>query len=117
MKSEEITKLVLAELESLKKENNGDYDFSKNLDFMDEISDKKEEISSQISQDELNFKELYEKNLSDEIRFLNSVKERILVLFEGLSNFDKGDIEARVELNLKFIEFLLANIETRLENL
>ena len=39
------------------------------------------------------------------------------MLFEGLNAFDKGDLNARVELNLKFMEFLLASIENRLENL
>lgn len=55
--------------------------------------------------------------ISSEAEFLNALKERILVLFEGLNAFDKGDIEARVELNLKFMEFLLASIDDRLEHL
>ena len=55
--------------------------------------------------------------ISSEAEFLSALKERILVLFEGLNAFDQGDIEARVELNLKFMEFLLASIENRLENL
>lgn len=57
------------------------------------------------------------KDTNGEIQFLLAIKERILVLFEGLSAFDKGDIEARVELNLKFMEFLLASIDNRVENL
>lgn len=55
--------------------------------------------------------------ISSETEFLNALKERILVLFEGLNAFDQGDIEARVELNLKFMEFLLASIDDRLEHL
>nr|WP_314870734.1 hypothetical protein [uncultured Campylobacter sp.] len=55
--------------------------------------------------------------ISSEAEFLNAIKERILVLFEGLNAFDRGDLNARVELNLKFMEFLLASIENRLENL
>ncbi len=55
--------------------------------------------------------------ISSEAEFLNALKERILVLFEGLNAFDQGDIEARVELNLKFMEFLLASIDDRLEHL
>ena len=58
-----------------------------------------------------------ENEISSEAEFLNALKERILVLFEGLNAFDQGDIEARVELNLKFMEFLLANIDDRLEHL
>jgi len=55
--------------------------------------------------------------ISSEVEFLSAIKERILVLFEGLNAFEKGDLNARVELNLKFMEFLLASIENRLENL
>lgn len=58
-----------------------------------------------------------ENEISSETEFLNALKERILVLFEGLNAFDQGDIEARVELNLKFMEFLLASIDDRLEHL
>ncbi|WP_298977391.1 hypothetical protein [uncultured Campylobacter sp.] len=55
--------------------------------------------------------------ISSEAEFLSAIKERILVLFDGLNAFEKGDLNARVELNLKFMEFLLASIENRLENL
>ncbi|WP_298027933.1 hypothetical protein [uncultured Campylobacter sp.] len=55
--------------------------------------------------------------ISSEAEFLSAIKERILVLFEGLNAFENGDLNARVELNLKFMEFLLASIENRLENL
>ena len=55
--------------------------------------------------------------ISSEAEFLSAIKERILVLFEGLNAFEKDDLNARVELNLKFMEFLLASIENRLENL
>ena len=58
-----------------------------------------------------------ENEISSEAEFLNALKGRILVLFEGLNAFDQGDIEARVELNLKFMEFLLASIDDRLEHL
>lgn len=58
-----------------------------------------------------------ENKILSEAEFLNALKERILVLFEGLNAFDQGDIEARVELNLKFMEFLLASIDDRLEHL
>lgn len=46
--------------------------------------------------------------------FLKDVKERLLVLFEGLSvNDDKT--EQRLKITLEFLEFLLASIEDRLK--
>jgi len=55
--------------------------------------------------------------ISSEIEFLTSLKERVLVLFEGLNSFEVDDMGARVALNVKFLEFLLATIDERLEHL
>jgi hypothetical protein len=151
MKAEEITKLLLQELETIKQAqsdeiqtnidtDHGDIKFNENsqnlvdfkvnnadldCDFISKIDktnlDEKmieNSAQNQVQNDiKIHFEQLYSEKINDEKAFLNSVKERILVLFEGLNNFDKNDIEARVELSLKFIEFLLANIEKRLENL
>ena len=151
MKAEEITKLLLQELETIKRAQSdeiqtnidtghGDIKFNENsqnlvdfkvnnadldCDFISKIDktnlDEKmieNSAQNQVQNDiKIHFEQLYTQKINDEKAFLNSVKERILVLFEGLNNFDKNDIEARVELSLKFIEFLLANIEKRLENL
>jgi hypothetical protein len=151
MKAEEITKLLLQELETIKQTQNDELqtninasnndvkfdEYGQNLvdfkannanldcDFVSKIDktnlDEKmieNSAQNQVQNDiKIHFEQLYTQKINDEKAFLNSVKERILVLFEGLNNFDKNDIEARVELSLKFIEFLLANIEKRLENL
>ncbi len=52
---------------------------------------------------------------SSEARFLNNVKERILVLFEGLKAAEYEDIETRLDLTINFLEFLLASIEDKLK--
>lgn len=53
---------------------------------------------------------------SDEVEFLKNVKERIEVLFHGLNQAD-DTLELRLELNIKFLEFLLAKIEHRLQTI
>lgn len=45
--------------------------------------------------------------------FLENIRERILVLFEGLSSSPKD--EQRYELTINFLEFLLAKIEDKLK--
>lgn len=47
--------------------------------------------------------------------FLKNIRERILVLFEGLNSIDKDDLENRLDLTTNFLEFLLANIEDKLK--
>lgn len=57
--------------------------------------------------------------LKDEFRkseelFLKDVKERLLVLFDGL-NANDDKTEQRLKITIEFLEFLLANIEDRLK--
>ena len=55
--------------------------------------------------------------LEDECRYLESVKERLLVLFEGFQSPNNTHIEAKVDLTLNFLEYLLATIDSRIENI
>jgi hypothetical protein len=55
--------------------------------------------------------------LEDEQRYLESVKERLLVLFEGFQSPNNTHIEAKIDLTLNFLEYLLATIDTRIEKI
>lgn len=57
------------------------------------------------------------REISDEENFLANLAERIEVLFEGLKQTSEQDLSQRLELTTKFLEFTLANIENRLQNL
>lgn len=50
-----------------------------------------------------------------ENQFLQDLRERILVLFEGFQSPNNANIEAKVDLTLNFLEHLLAKIDTKLE--
>ena len=56
-------------------------------------------------------------NFTGEEIFLRNLKERVLVLFEGLNATSEENLKDRLSLTLKFLEFVLANVENRLENL
>jgi hypothetical protein len=58
-----------------------------------------------------------EEILEDECRYLESVKERLLVLFEGFQSPNNSHIEAKVDLTLNFLEYLLATIDTRIDKI
>jgi hypothetical protein len=55
-------------------------------------------------------------------KFLVTLRERILVLFEGLQTIDHGDkneilqIEKKMELTINFLEYLLASTDEKIEN-
>jgi len=55
--------------------------------------------------------------VSSETQFYENIRERILVLFEGFQSPNNKNIEAKVDLTLNFLEYLLAMIDERLENL
>ena len=57
------------------------------------------------------------REISEEEIFLANLAERIEVLFEGLKQTSEQDLGQRLELTTKFLEFTLANIENRLQNL
>lgn len=52
-----------------------------------------------------------------ELLYLSSIKERLLVLFEGFQAPNNKNIEAKVDMTLNFLEYTLATIETRVEEL
>ena len=53
----------------------------------------------------------------NEALFLENMKERIHVLFEGFQSPNNVNIEAKVDLTLNFLEYLLSSIEARLKEI
>ncbi|WP_373035395.1 hypothetical protein [Sulfurimonas sp.] len=61
--------------------------------------------------------ELEVSTSDSEILFLNSLRERLLVLFEGFQAPNNTNIEAKVDMTLNFLEYALATIDLRAEQL
>lgn len=57
----------------------------------------------------------YEESLSSELAYLNSIRERLLVLFEGFQAPNNANIEAKVDMTLNFLEYTLATIDERVQ--
>jgi len=55
--------------------------------------------------------------VDEERRYLENIRERLLVLFEGFQSPNNTQIEAKVDLTLNFLEYLLATIDTRLDKI
>lgn len=53
----------------------------------------------------------------NESQFLENMRERIHVIFEGFQSPNNANIEAKVDLTLNFLEYLLSTIETRLKEI
>ena len=61
--------------------------------------------------------ELSNHSVEGEVVYLNSIRERLLVLFEGFQAPNNTNIEAKVDLTLNFLEYMLATIDSRVEKL
>ena len=56
-------------------------------------------------------------NTSDECtdkEFLENIKERLLVLFEGLQSPNTQNLETKLDVTLNFLEYLLVKIDEKL---
>lgn len=63
-------------------------------------------------QEKKNFK--VDESYNDEELFLNSTRERLLVLFEGFQAPNNTSIESKIDLTLNYLEYVLASIDSRL---
>ena len=62
-------------------------------------------------------KHFYEDSTLDEKAYLTSMRERLLVLFEGFQAPNNSNIEAKIDLTLNYLEYVLASIDARLDKL
>jgi len=58
-----------------------------------------------------------ESSIESELIYLNSIRERLLVLFEGFQAPNNTNIEAKIDMTLNFLEYTLATIDARVEKL
>lgn len=55
-----------------------------------------------------------EKSLNNEIDFLYNLREKLLVLFEGLQNNEIKNLDKKLNMTLNFLEYELALLEERI---
>lgn len=97
------------------------------LSTLAELEEAKPELSVQTNKSDMyakNYEEVQsplqanqEPTLSAEMSFLTSIRERLLVLFEGFQAPNNANIEAKVDLTLNFLEYVLVTIDSRVEEL
>ncbi|HEC1794874.1 TPA: 2-oxoglutarate:acceptor oxidoreductase [Campylobacter lari] len=75
------------------------------------VKDEKQNVAIKVEA----LEEKEESTINNEEFFLKNLRERILVLFEGLKNTKDEHMEKRLDMTITFLEFLLAKIEDRLK--
>ncbi len=92
------------------------------LSTLQEIEDQPQERAPAQNRFDLmpqNIKKIAQSTKSnhDEELFLENIRERLLVIFEGFQSPNNKNIEAKIDLTLNFLEFLLAQIEKRVQQI
>ncbi len=57
------------------------------------------------------------KDRSEEIKYLENMRERLLVLFEGFQSPNNQNLEAKLDLTINFLEYVLSTLDERLDRL
>jgi hypothetical protein len=55
-----------------------------------------------------------EENTNCDKEFLKNIKERLLILFEGLQSPNTENLDVKLDVTLNFLEYLLVKIEEKL---
>lgn len=77
-----------------------------------------EEIASEPKESLKTEPSLSEGNDREELlRFMTTLRERILVLFEGLQSPNNRNIDAKLDLVLNFLEYQLSLIDEKMDDL
>jgi hypothetical protein len=76
--------------------------------------DLKDVILQTIEEIDDNEETVEPTSTSNDKEFLFNLRERLLVLFEGLQSPNIINIEQKLDLTLNFLEFTLAQIEKKL---
>ena len=81
----------------------------------DEID--KEELAEEVTDIESKRDYFEDESSDNEMQFLSSMRERLLVLFEGFQAPNNTNIEAKVDMTLNFLEYILVTIDNRVQEI
>lgn len=106
MELKDVILSTLAEMENIKLPQSD----SKPLESFKQTTKKELHFEKEIEADD-------EQNSSSEMNFLTSMRERLLVLFEGFQAPNNTNIEAKVDMTLNFLEYVLVTVDSRVKEL
>ncbi len=114
----ELRDLVLSTLEELDDRIAREDELKEKISALHE-EDRKEEAAKQAQQQtdeepEEN-KQIVIQRSDDELAFLKHTRERLQILFEGLKSSEIKDPEAKLEVTLKYLQLLLAQVDERVQ--
>ena len=108
----ELRDLVLSTLEELDDRIEREDEIKEKIAALEDEDRRRQQAAAQKAQ-EAEQSALPVVRSDDEIAFLKHTKERLQTLFEGLKSSEIKDPEAKLELTLKYLQLLLAQVDER----
>ena len=112
----ELKDVILSTLAEMENDTATEYEESSSAQTLHNQEEKTLTQKTSI-QDRADFQELHKKSSDSELNYLKSIRERLLVLFEGFQAPNNTNIEAKIDMTLNFLEYMLATIDERVEKL
>jgi len=121
MELKDVILSTLAEMEDIKPTNN---DLKLNKKFKKSIKENianKPKLKTKLKTNEFTseviLKDENEQSIGNELHFLTSMRERLLVLFEGFQAPNNTNIEAKIDMTLNYLEYVLVTIDIRVKEI
>jgi hypothetical protein len=108
----ELKDVILSTLAEMEEETPTQAVTSNEPEIEEEFVDN-EDTTDHVDED----KQSNSSSVDSELMYLNSIRERLLVLFEGFQAPNNSNIEAKIDMTLNFLEYTLATIDARVEKL
>jgi len=114
----ELKDVILSTLAEMENDTATEYEESLSATAQTLHNQEEKTLTQKTSiQDRADFQELHKKSSDSELNYLKSIRERLLVLFEGFQAPNNKNIEAKIDMTLNFLEYMLATIDERVEKL
>lgn len=117
MELKDVILSTLAEMENQKPEKNITNSLKPIKEAKDITQKEQDKEPEQEVENEDEFASEDGQSVNSELLFLKSMRERLLVLFEGFQAPNNTNIEAKIDMTLNFLEYLLVTIDSRAEEI
>lgn len=84
---------------------------------LQEIEEPQDEPKQEAPKSPEKESKIFTNDHSEEIKYLENMREKMLVLFEGFQSPNNKNIEAKLDLTINFLEYILSTLDERLDKL
>ena len=111
MELKDVILSTLAEMEDIPPQPKHKFEIKEKIELKTVL---KEEQKTEVPKVE---EKISSAKVDSELLYLNSIKERLLVLFEGFQSPNNSNIEAKIDMTLNYLEYILATVSDRIEKI